>query len=205
MRRHRSFAGNCIATALYLVGTAVAAGCAGPIDLKDTRSIAKAAERPAARSGLRLKNEAASPPRCEVYLIGVSDARESGAGITNTASIPIRHEDIVPWMKAGLLDWKPHGAVLRESSAQAAPEGKPRVQVELRKAYLQSLSTSMSANLVVAATFTGADGAMKHEFARGRDTSINWGNSTGEVQAIFDRALNDLLAHLEAGVHKLCE
>jgi hypothetical protein len=40
---------------------------------------------------------------------------------------------------------------------------------------------------------------------RGRDTSVNWGNITGEVQAIFDRALNDLLAHLEAGVRKLCE
>jgi hypothetical protein len=196
--------GKCIATVLLLIGAALAAGCAAPIDLKDTRSIAKPTPRPAARSGM-LSKQVPTPPRCEVYLTGVSDAREPGTGITNTMSIAIRHDDIVPWMKAALLDWKPHGTILRERSAEAVPDGKPSIEVELRKAHLQSLSTSMSANLVVAASFKSADGTMRRDIARGRDTSVNWGNSTGEVQAIFDRALNDLLARLEARVRKLCD
>ena len=85
-----------MATVLFLIGAALTAGCAGPIELKDTRSIAKAPERPAAHSGVRSTKEAAPPPRCEVYLTGVSDAREPGTGITNTMSMPIRHDDIVP-------------------------------------------------------------------------------------------------------------
>src|SRR3954447_11585234 len=176
-------------------------GCAQPIALKATREV------PAVESAAgRFTQSKAAPlkPACEVYLTGVSDAREQGSEVSTNLGVPIHHDDIVAWLRAGLLAWKTPNVMLSPPPSGDVSPAKLRLDVELRKAHLWTISTSMSANLVVSATITGLDGSARQKIVRGRDTGMNWAASAAEVRDAFDRALRDLLVKLTPELASLC-
>ncbi len=175
-------------------------GCAHSIDLKATREVS--AVEPAAGRFMQSK-QAPLKPACEVYLTGVSDAREQGSDVSTNLGVPIHHDDIVAWLRAGLLAWKTPKVMLSPPPSGAA-SAKLRLDVELRKAHLWTISTSMSANLVVSASMTSLDGSARQKIVRGRDTGMNWAASAAEVRDAFDRALRDLLVKLTPDLSSLC-
>jgi len=176
-------------------------GCAHPIDLKATREVP--AVEPAAGRFTQSK-QAPLKPACEVYLTGVSDVREQGSDVSTNLGVPIHHDDIVAWLRGGLLAWKTPKVMLSPLPSGDVSAAKLRLDVELRKAHLWTISTSMSANLVVSATITAADGSTRRKIIRGRDTGMNWAGSAAEVRDAFDRALRDLLVKLTPELASLC-
>jgi len=87
-----------------------------------------------------------------------------------------------------------------------AHDGAPiELRIEVLKAYIHSIATMKSANLVVRVQLA-ADGApLQVKTYRGVDSSTNWSSSESEIQITFDNALNDLKLKMSADIDRLCK
>lgn len=99
----------------------------------------------------------------------------------------ISSETVKNWIAEGIHSHFPEILV---STGDPPTEQHPRIEV--RRAYVNHLSTSIS-GVVQLATFDNGDMA----YHRGQHTAVNWWSRKGEFKAILNRALNDLLSKIE--------
>ena len=148
--------------------------------------------------------EAAQSGACVMLLGAVTDERANPGEIANLYESNIRHENITDWLHSGLLSLKRQGIRFETREAGDAPPALPELDVALIKAYVQPLSTSKSANLVVRVRVVRNGEVASERLYRGRDTGMNWWGSQDEMETAFNLALRDLLSRLAPDLRSQC-
>lgn len=78
------------------------------------------------------------------------------------------------------------------------------LRIEVLKAYIHSIATMKSANLVVRVHVAASGAPPQAKTYRGSDGSVNWSSSEREVQEAFDNAMTDLTTQIGADLRGLC-
>jgi hypothetical protein len=153
-----------------------------------------AAERvagvPAAPAGVHVV--AVQAAGCAFNIEGIEDVRENRdlgfVGFTQVGG-----ERFGGWFREGVA------AIPGHSVEPAAL----KMHVELTRAYIHSVASMKSANLIARVRLSGGRTPMQRTY-RGVDSSLNWSSSEREVQAAFEGAMADLRRQLAADIDGLC-
>lgn len=78
------------------------------------------------------------------------------------------------------------------------------IDVVLKKAYIQSLSTSMSVNIVLGIK-VGAGQTRDWRYFRGHEVDLNWNSGEKEIQAVFNKALTKVITKIRLSNQKGCQ
>ncbi len=172
------------AAALAVACTAGLAGCAAD-RVVGVKSGAAAATLPAG-----------PPPSCRFSVKAITDLR-GHAGLGTLVNTRVDG--------AGFAQWFAEGVAAVPGNTAAPGTAPVELHIEVLKAYIQSLGTAKSANLVVKVSVTGEGAVPSAKTYRGVDASINWSNSESEVQAAFDAALASLRQQMSADAAGWCK
>jgi hypothetical protein len=175
--RLRGFAVACAAAAC-----ALAAGCAAERVAGVKPSTAQPARTPAAETGA-----------CRFTVTAIDDRREQ-ASLGSVGHTRVDGEGFTAWFANGI-------AAIPGYAGDGAPI---ELRVEVLKAYVQSLATLKSANLVVRVQVAAAGAPPRVKTYRGVDGSTNWNSTENEIQAAFDAALANLKQQIGADLDGLC-
>lgn len=148
-------------------------------------------------TGLRAPVTAAaapvSGPACAFTIRSIDDQREEKK-LGFLFRTKVDSDDFTGWFANGMAAIPGH-----------APNGAATVvQIDVLKAYIQSIGTMKSANLVVRITASDAAGVQRRTNFRGVNNSMNWNNGEGEVQNAFNSALADLQRQIAADLKQHC-
>ncbi|MGY4827479.1 hypothetical protein ACVNIS_02755 [Sphaerotilaceae bacterium SBD11-9] len=131
---------------------------------------------------------------CPFSITSIVDLREEkGLGLVHLTRVD--GDSFSTWFADGLRAIPGH-----------AQQGAPAtMQVEVLRAYIHSLSTMKSANLVlrVHLATSGASTSLTKVY-RGVDRSLNWSSSESEIQAAFDGAMAHLQQQLAEDLALTC-
>jgi hypothetical protein len=148
------------------------------------------------------------PQTCSVYVQEIRDLRladEHTYG--NIGGAPIYGPNMVDWMKTGLttLDEKGY-RVDGPATVPVSPlQDDVTIQVGVLKAYMESITTTKIATVVVRVSYNKIDlQAPVTRIYRGVDTSINWADGTGEVESAFERATAQVLDKVQTDLQGYC-
>lgn len=130
---------------------------------------------------------------CRFSVKSIDDHRDQ-ASLGTVGFTRVDGADFSRWFADGM-------AAMPGYSREAAPL---ELRMEVLKAYIHSLGTLKSANIVV--KVTAASDGVQHSTRtyRGVDGSLNWSSSESEIQAAFDRALGNLRQQMSAELAALC-
>ncbi|MGM9488336.1 hypothetical protein [Ideonella sp. YS5] len=129
---------------------------------------------------------------CAFAIRSVDDRREDKS-LGKVVRTKVDGEGFATWLGDGL-------AAIPGHTSGAAPT---TLQVEVLKAYIQSIGYLKSANLVVRVTTVDPAGQRQATF-RGVNGSTNWNSSEAEIQEAFERALADLQQQVGADLASHC-
>ncbi len=138
------------------------------------------------------------PPRCRLTVAEVKDIRAdpSMGGIgAHAASVP----DPAAWVRDELKALSSNSA-LEIVSADAHPD--LTMNVELVKAYVQSITTTKSATVVLRVTFSGR--STESKVYRGVHNAANWASTTGEMQGALKLALDSAVQQVSTEAPVVC-
>ncbi len=149
--------------------------------------------------GVRHRAAPAAPPvtsaapACTFHLVAVDDHRDR-QDLGQLFRSRVDGKGFPGWFSAGI----------ESMPGQVSGPAPVTVRIELLKAYMQSVSTMMAANLVVRVHTQVAGQPVVPKLYRSADRSTNWFNAEAEVQNSFDRAMADLTAQLGTDLSALC-
>lgn len=180
---------------LWLCALLAACASSAPVTL-DTRYRPVAQRDPQPALGARPKAVpvAAAPAACAFHVASFEDKRPSGATLGHIAGRAVFLDDIQAWVRSGLATLPGY--------ADAPTPASIGLEVELVKAYLQSLTTAKTATVVMRVAYPGAAAAPVQY--RGTNTSVNWNSSDSEAREAMNLALGDVLARMRTDLGKHC-
>jgi hypothetical protein len=131
---------------------------------------------------------------CRFSLESVTD-RRGHSGLGTLAWTHVQEGDFMRWFGDGVR------------AVPGFTEGPTpvKVRLEIVKAYIQSLGTLKSTNLVVAVHITGEGLAPSTKVLRALDESMNWNSTEAEIHAALDRAMDQLQSQLLDEVNGACK
>jgi len=133
-------------------------------------------------------------PSCRFSVKAVVDSRDQ-ADLGSLFKTRVDGEGFAQWFADGIASIPGH----------ATTPAPVELHIEVLKAYIQSLGTAKSANLVVKVKVAGDGAIPSTKTYRGVDASINWSNSESEVQAAFDAALASLRQQMSTDLAGWCK
>jgi hypothetical protein len=136
---------------------------------------------------------AMAPGACAFSIQSVEDLRDDKA-LGRVAFTRVDGDHFAAWFAEALKSvpgYQPQPATLV-------------MKVEILKAYIQSLATMKSANLVVRVHVAQHGHAPRTKLYRGVDNSTNWSSSEDEIQAAFDSAMAHLQRQMAADLATGC-
>jgi hypothetical protein len=148
------------------------------------------------------------PQTCSVYVQDIKDMRLADERtFGNIGGAPIYGSNMVDWMKTGLATLDEKG--FRMDQPAAAPvtplQDNVTIQVGVLKAYMESVTTTKVATVVVRVSYNDADlNTPVTRIYRGVDTSLNWADGTGEVESAFERATAQILGKVQTDLRNYC-
>jgi hypothetical protein len=141
---------------------------------------------------------------CRIRLGDVLDARADPQDLGDIGGRPIHQADQIAWLRSGLM------SLNRDSRIQivdAAATEKPdlEVSVELLKAYVISITSDKSTNVVLRIRYARQGAALGEQIYRGTDTGVNWISGGDETQASLDYALAQILGDVDRDILARCD
>ncbi len=188
----RSVLNRAIALALLIVGEVA---CVPPEPLilrpdKAPASTSASTNTPSAMYRLRL--------------IKIEDRRIDKVALGSVAGRPVRApQDTEAWIQGLLRTLPAKGVNVSFPGAHAPSEQGVQAEAQLVTAWVSSLATSMSANVVMRFRFLRADGSTDERDYRGYETSVNWNSGDDEIQVLLNEAFNKALTKVAADVTEL--
>ena len=163
----------------------LAACSTAPITVAPTAQLPPAPDTVVARPAPSRHLVDESPP-CTVRLGVVNDIRPEPNDLGMMGMRAVHAADSVAWLKSAL-------EVLKEDRRLLVDDNDKMpalvVNVDLVKAYILTMNTQKSANVVLRASYTRGGKDFGSDIARGRDTGANWANGEEEAQGALNRAL----------------
>ena len=137
---------------------------------------------------------------CRVYIPPVKDSRPAGDALGHASYTFLQEDNFIPWINSAMtaLDEKMFVVVEEPSKSDIT------LQVEAVKAYLQGLSTSRVANIVIKAHISSVNHPQTTHVVRGNDTSVNWWGAGYEMKDSMNQAVNNILLKLEPKLQQYC-
>jgi hypothetical protein len=176
-------------------------GCASsPVTLRETYKPAAPVKH--SKAGTRRIARLDTVP-CVVHLAVVTDHRTDPSLLGNVAGRSILSPGQGPQWITGLLTagLAHNGVEVSTAVPDAASKHVLITEARLLKAWVASLSTSMNGSIVIGVR--QADSG-EEKIYRGASTSLNWASGEGEVQALFDEAVEQLMTTLSTDLRSQC-
>lgn len=133
---------------------------------------------------------------CDFDLVEFTDRRRSKSlGFVATSIV---ETDVIKWVGSALSHYQ-----LQETTGD---EHAIAVKLELIKAYIQSVSSSMAANVVFAVQLKAPSEATfgKKIFVRGHEVDVNWNSGEGEILDTLNKAIAKALKNLRWEISNHC-
>jgi hypothetical protein len=162
--------------------------------------IAVAPEPAPSRSSSALPTNDGSEP-CLVHLADVRDARPDPNDLGMMGLRVVRTADSLTWVQTALGPLKQDRRLLFVGDDKSA---ELVLKIELVKAYVMTMNTQKSANVVLRVGYDHEGKDLDAQIARGRDTGANWANGAGEAQGALDRALTAAVSELDDEIVARC-
>ncbi len=144
------------------------------------------------RPGLKIESEAAIES-CIVQVGSVVDERLRKNYLGLMGSRVISTGDVMPWLREAFEALK-DGSIPKSSSAvEASSRRLVSFNAGLRKLYVHTLQSSISANVLVAVSYTVDSRPYDTRLYRGTETGVNWTGSADSVFDLLDDALTDVI------------
>ncbi|MBB5193227.1 hypothetical protein HNQ50_003981 [Silvimonas terrae] len=140
---------------------------------------------------------------CPMILTPVQDTRPAGENLGGfLRSDNIHAEDLSGWVQSGFMSLPQ----TRYQLSTTETAGTSRLQVQLRKAYFDTVTTSRVANIVLKLQVQDPDGKVRAQTTlRGTDVSVNWANSESDANSGFNVALKNLLDQADGFLDHNCQ
>lgn len=113
----------------------------------------------------------------------------------------VRAREVESWINRSLQN-------LSGQHFQPGPAGDPatwHITPRLRQFYASSLAVSKNANIVIELEIRPPTGEPIKRLYRGRITSVNWWNASGEIETAVTDAFRDCLKRLAADIDTLVQ
>jgi len=140
---------------------------------------------------------------CAVHLADVVDLRTDPNDLGMMGLRDVRATDSTLWLKNAVA------ALSRDPRLRLVDDEKDAsliVRIELIKAYIMTMNTQKSANVVLRVGYrhAGRDD-LDTEIARGRETGANWVNGADEAQGALNRALSAAVKDVDVAIVSRCQ
>lgn len=132
---------------------------------------------------------------CPLSQFGVRDLRPDPDYLGAVANRPVVGTHLGTWLTSGLE---------RSLAVSADDAAGLRMEVDLLKAYLISVSVSKSANIVVRARFYRGEELLGEQTLRGANTSGNMASTNAETLRALAQAMQELARGLRAAADGHC-
>lgn len=140
-------------------------------------------------------------PRCAVHVADVRDVRLDPNDLGMAGQRYVQTVDSVAWLSGALSSMKNDP---RLRFVDNDDDAEFTLRIELVKAYIMTITTQKSANVVLRANYSRNGTAIDTQIARGRDTGANWANGSEEVQGALNRALSAAVSELDNAIVTHC-
>ena len=142
---------------------------------------------------------------CRMLVALITDARSERTTVGNVAGRPVRPPaDVDAWLRNVISALSARGvdAVLGPGSS---PDAQTLVaDMELKIAWLSSVSTSKSTTFVWHLRLRRGDTLLVDKHIRGADTVVNWSSRDAELQRAVNRALGKSLDLMAGEIRAQC-
>jgi hypothetical protein len=182
-----------LAAAIIVIAIGALSGCVPkPIEIRpQPLPPAQEAQKATARS-------------CAVTVAEIKDVRSDQQTMGNLGGRPLYVTDAAAWVRAGIAARRTPDPVRYGDSLAAHPD-EPTLKIELIKAYIITITSVKSANVVLRVTRSQNGSEPQTQIYRGRDTGLNWAASDDEAQGALDAALSDALDRMETDMKMRCQ
>jgi hypothetical protein len=140
-------------------------------------------------------------PACRVRIAEVTDTRADTVSMGTISNRPVRATDAAGWVMSALKSLKRDGRLQLDEQPDASDLV---LRAEIIKAYMISLTTDKSTNIVLRVRFTGPNGAAGEQIFRGVETGTDWAATSSETQGQFDRALAKVVDQVDQNLAQRC-
>jgi hypothetical protein len=156
----------------------------------------------AASAQVSAQASAGDRPACAVYLADVRDVRVDPNDLGMMGGRAIKTPDSNAWLQAALTSLKQDP---RLHFVDADKDAELVLRIELVKAYIMTITTEKSSNVVLRVGYSRDGKDIDTQIARGRDTGANWINGDDEAQGSLNRALTAAVWELGNDIVSRCD
>lgn len=129
-----------------------------------------------------------STPDVKIFVRSVTDRRERNAILTDVTGRVVEGTDLIEWSRSNLIKWGMTVAGIDGEGPPVSDEFVCEIDVELRKAELNSFSTTKMSTIVLGVPVSSLGD--KYRVFRGSDSTMNWANSSDEMNNALERAMS---------------
>ena len=133
---------------------------------------------------------------CPVHLAQYSDVRKSKS--LGIVSLSIVETDVESWVYSALDHY---------NIKQNNDTNNTHIKIELVKAYVQSMASSMAANVVFSAQYREPESTSfsNKKFFRGYEVDVNWNSGEDEILTTMNKAIANSLRKVRHEIGLKCE
>ena len=141
---------------------------------------------------------------CLVHVGSVVDERLRKNDLGLVGSRVVSTEDLLPWLQQAFETLNNASARTSSSGVEASSRRLVRLNASLKKLYVHTLLSSISANVLVAVSYAVDAGPLDSRLYRGTETGVNWTGSADSVSELLDDALADIIKNIRTDLMSLC-
>ena len=141
---------------------------------------------------------------CTVQVDSVVDERLRKNNIGLVGPRVVSTGDVMPWLQQAFEPLTDSSAQTSSLISETSPRHLVILNASLKKLYVQTLQSSISANVLVAVSYSVNNGPLVTRFYRGTETSVNWTGSADSVSDLLDDALAGVIKDIMTDLASLC-
>jgi hypothetical protein len=182
-----------VVTASVLAAIGLLSACTSPVET----SVGYPAERRAVPPELR------APAGCRLDVTEIADRRPDPSVMGRMAGRVVKAPgDPQAWIRNVVGSLNAYGIEVQFTAAP--PLSELRASVALRTAWVSSIATAKTGNVVLSVRYERGGGLVKEAAYRGSESDVNWNNSSGEIQGMVDATLDQIVDAMSRDVRDLC-
>ena len=141
---------------------------------------------------------------CMFQVGSVADERLRKNDLGLVGSRVVSTRDVMPWLQQAFETLNDGSTKTSSSVGQVSSGRLVSLKASLKKLYVHTLLTSISANVLVAVSYAVDAGPLDTRLYRGTETGVNWTGSADSVSDLLHDALAHIIKNIRADLMILC-